>query len=446
MGKTMDVLGNLNVSKELKMACNPSAVVLLIHGTWARAAAWVQPDSPLAVALRSSLAPGTRVEAFDWTGVNTVRARRAAAAELVEKLSKYGPAIPIAIVAHSHGGSVVAYAEASCPAAFKNVRTVICMATPFFGFSPRPGYRALLFGILVSLSFLGFQATFLGLYHLLHRLDYRIGERLIRVWLAGILVLALWIYLSKWIWDREERVFSRFGKALADAAEFDTTRKPITNATFIRSMGDEVGLGLGVLQLSASLSNRTLNLIARIMQRWLDWVRHPKWKPLNYLFLWTVGILVLMVPDAMAIEFGWSFGNLRMDLNPWSSNHSFFDPPFGLADNIARAAYALGVMGMLLGFVATSAFAIMTMVSVLASWLVATAFGIRSFVFSLVAECAVEPTPEGLQRFYNAGWERDALKLRSDRMGLRHSEPYTSAPVTAWVKGHIQAMFTISSP
>lgn len=64
-------------------------------------------------------------------------------------------------ICHSHDGSAVAYGAKAHPDAFRSVRTIVCLATPFFGVSVRPGYQALLLASLVSLFF--FQLLFLAL-------------------------------------------------------------------------------------------------------------------------------------------------------------------------------------------------------------------------------------------------------------------------------------------
>jgi hypothetical protein len=61
---------------------HPEIVVTLIHGTWARSAAWVLPSSPLSKALVSAWGDRIALMPFLWSGGNTLRARERAASAL----------------------------------------------------------------------------------------------------------------------------------------------------------------------------------------------------------------------------------------------------------------------------------------------------------------------------------------------------------------------------
>lgn len=128
--------------------------VTLVHGTYARNAAWTSSEGVLHAAL---LGAGYRVVPFSWSGKNSHRARDRATGELVAHLESQIEAAPNArqwIVAHSHGGNV---ALRTMVAVDKSVST-ITLATPFIHSRGRavPLHQALmtaLFGILlVSLA------------------------------------------------------------------------------------------------------------------------------------------------------------------------------------------------------------------------------------------------------------------------------------------------------
>ena len=74
-------------------------VVHLLHGTWARGPtgrrkAWTEPGSEARSTLESILPPHARMEAFIWTGRNSVKARSKAAGELRDHLTRTAQDVP----------------------------------------------------------------------------------------------------------------------------------------------------------------------------------------------------------------------------------------------------------------------------------------------------------------------------------------------------------------
>lgn len=107
---------------------DPTRVVLLIHGTFARKNEWTQPASPLATALSEA----TTVATFRWSGANSMRCRAAAAQGLrrsIEELTRRGYD-HIGIVAHSHAGNI-ALKACEDPLTASRVQAIVCIATPF---------------------------------------------------------------------------------------------------------------------------------------------------------------------------------------------------------------------------------------------------------------------------------------------------------------------------
>ena len=77
--------------------------------------AWTQPDSMLGGLFCSARERGGSavVVPFSWSGKNSVAARRKAGTELADRLlelRREAPSRAIYVIAHSHGGSVFAYA------------------------------------------------------------------------------------------------------------------------------------------------------------------------------------------------------------------------------------------------------------------------------------------------------------------------------------------------
>jgi hypothetical protein len=138
----------------------PSLVFTLVHGTFARGAAWTKDQSAVREALsRGSRTPPTFL-AFEC-GYNTNKARIAAGRALAEHIRKASANYPGArhiVVAHSHGGNVALYALRDTP---KPHPELITLATPFIHGSPRAienflGFleRILLYVIGVTILFL----------------------------------------------------------------------------------------------------------------------------------------------------------------------------------------------------------------------------------------------------------------------------------------------------
>lgn len=140
-------------TKEIIMDKNKS-ILHLVHGTFARDAKWIHPDSPLARTVMNSLGNNVYVEPFTWSGNNSHTARESAGTELAKKIrdfSQNNPELPQYIIAHSHGGNVAAYALTDSEAS-SNIAGVACLGTPFIKARARDlvGSRRLMQSILVA--------------------------------------------------------------------------------------------------------------------------------------------------------------------------------------------------------------------------------------------------------------------------------------------------------
>src|SRR5215203_2522997 len=92
---------------------NPGDVVILVHGTFAQGARWIESDEALANALRLHV-PGIDVVPFRWSGSNSHRARVSASHELADLICRANPRSTdngAHIIAHSHDGNVAPFLE-----------------------------------------------------------------------------------------------------------------------------------------------------------------------------------------------------------------------------------------------------------------------------------------------------------------------------------------------
>jgi alpha-beta hydrolase superfamily lysophospholipase len=133
------------------------AVLVTVHGTFARGAPWAKVGSMLARTVMQWFAErgGTAtVMPFQWSGRNSIAARRAAGASLAECLDRIrhdDPQAALYVIAHSHGGSVVAYATKLRPEIVHKVDGFVALATPWVGLEPC-SYAAALREILAKLT------------------------------------------------------------------------------------------------------------------------------------------------------------------------------------------------------------------------------------------------------------------------------------------------------
>jgi hypothetical protein len=114
-------------------------VIILVHGTWARRAPWLNQSSLLCKTLCEKLPEPIKIVPFEWTGRNSNEARQRAGKNLewlIRKLVNDHPTAKHFIVAHSHGGNIALYALRD-PALQGRVTGVICLSTPFLIFSER---------------------------------------------------------------------------------------------------------------------------------------------------------------------------------------------------------------------------------------------------------------------------------------------------------------------
>lgn len=111
-------------------------ICILIHGTFAANAKWIDPQSGLSGVLRSNAQAETLP--FRWSGANNPRARRVAGLELnkeIVRLRDQDPDRPIFLIAHSHGGNVIRHAVNDDVSG--NVSGCFFFGTPFTNYYPR---------------------------------------------------------------------------------------------------------------------------------------------------------------------------------------------------------------------------------------------------------------------------------------------------------------------
>lgn len=111
--------------------------LILVHGTFARGAAWAAEGSAFREKLKNLLAAkgfDAEFEIFEWSGQNGDRARFSAAAELASVLSanytSWGSQKTCLLISHSHGGNVSLLAHKHLKPT-EHVDGIITLGTPF---------------------------------------------------------------------------------------------------------------------------------------------------------------------------------------------------------------------------------------------------------------------------------------------------------------------------
>lgn len=85
----------------------PPCCITLVHGTWARRAAWVKDDSLFCRQLRQVLGPTLQFCAFTWSGANWQSKRLRAAAELSQQLAAGVLLMPVSLLLMPFGPEAI---------------------------------------------------------------------------------------------------------------------------------------------------------------------------------------------------------------------------------------------------------------------------------------------------------------------------------------------------
>ncbi len=237
----------------------PDYVVTLVHGTFARRAAWTQDGSTLRALIRDRLKDGSvQFECFLWSGLNTDRARQKAAGGLRRTLGRRLLEYPRArhyVVAHSHGGNVALHALQGFEHCGR-IAGVICFASPFIHCEARDvrkSVKALRSSALILWSIACWSlATWTGLPAWL-------------IWLAG--VGELWFLLF-----RREGAFERWATQRQEAVLRDYRPSGEVAAPFlcVHATRDEAGRILGLTGLVSETPYR-LDRVLEVLDVVVKW-------------------------------------------------------------------------------------------------------------------------------------------------------------------------------
>jgi hypothetical protein len=245
---------------------------------------------------------------FEWSGRNSIAARRTAGASLVEHLDRIRyshPSAAIYVIAHSHGGSVFAYSAKLRPEIVDQVDGFVGLATPWVGVEPCT-YAVALRKMLGKLAlFVVYAASLLALMALIfwvsrhagaldlcqlhddlsgeEHLQYSIGcmGQTLTVWTwslyaaagVGVLFFPLQRLVSKWL-DGTADVF--WSQLETRAKQLSALNERLPPAAFLKPIGDEAALALTWTSAMASLMQGISVLLFCVLQTVRDlWTRIP---------------------------------------------------------------------------------------------------------------------------------------------------------------------------
>lgn len=401
----------------------PDAVLVTVHGTCARGASWAKPDSIMARALvdwfthRGEVAT---VMPFDWSGRNSIAARRTAGASLVkclERIHHQHPEAALYVIAHSHGGSVFGYSIKMHPEIVDLIDGFVALATPWVGVTPC-SYAGALRKMLGMLAlYAAYAASLPVLVALMYRgLAYyypyyypastqpapslnvlgplsQIVQIVMLSFYAAAAIGALFFLVQRLVSKRLDRTTDAFQRQLANAAQqLNTLIERLPPTVFLKPIGDEAALALTWGSAMAALMQGASVLLFYLLQSARDvWTRIPPTSRsiggLVFTVFWSAGTAELVAWAKRSITIGTV--NWHDLLPSWSAYSTHWDLfAYFLAQPISKTVAVLSWSFIfLLGF----GFLLVLFIAFLA----AVGAGITSLKAALYFRIAIEPTPAG---------------------------------------------------
>jgi hypothetical protein len=390
--------------------------ITLIHGTFAKNAAWTAETS----SFRESIVDGLQIEAtferLAWSGRNSLPDRILAAEELAAMLLRQHSADPDGlqiVIGHSHGGGILAYALTRHPELAAHVSGVF-LATPFIDARARRDWVA-----IARLTAVGFLTLFVVALTWAMFAYLSFFEASLFVVLAPMLsaqLLAMFIAFST---VPVRFLTSRFDPN-ALAKTISNCQLPNGAYLFVRTTGDEASSFLSVAQFSAWLFSRLISFLTGLLPPRLQQIFEGAFAVGSGFFGGGVWLLLYRVfVDGLPANFNYDY---------WNSQ-----PRPEKLDNLLILLVLLGA-ALIVFFI--SIYFVLVSIFFLICWVGHRSFGRASFATAMFIELVVEPIPIGSHTLIHASW------VDTDR-GLSHSSPYQNpeaiALIREWIKKVVQS-------
>jgi hypothetical protein len=348
-------------------------VITLVHGTFAKNAAWCKLDSPLCLAISKALAQDVIFVPFVWSGRNSFQDRLLATDDLVNHFLKLRTCYPNSkhsAIAHSHGGNILVNALSRIP---DGVDSAVCLATPFLVIQPRPEGRHIEVSLL-TICFLAVSLLPITLVSLTTNHISFFASRAPHLLLQSVLTImsavAGWKATKLPAKFKLARIESVNERLLASGTK---NSESASKMLLMRSPRDEATLSLGVI----TFANWLIEQVRTILVFLTNWIIDRLFGSPTTTFL----SIILLLP---AFYF---FRHTKTELY------------------------------LLIG--AISASTILSFGFLLSNALLSFGFGMDVFLGVWRIRMSVEASPPGL-------WQIYGLTTDQNVPGMRHSLPYTS--------------------
>jgi hypothetical protein len=415
------------------------ARVTLVHGTFARGAAWTKEGSALRDSLEEIFRGRIKFHNFEWSGYPSYFSRDQASAKLqifLSHLLQLYPNDMHFIIGHSHGGNVVLYALRNSTLA-ERIHGVITLSTPFLSARQREFNTIGTAGLIAS----GITLFFVGLYYAYVGCDYLV--------LGGVIHKRLYCMNHAWIGIPIFLCVMGIAAGLIAYFEFGVEwfsaslllpKLPSDKLFIIRAPSDEANLFLILLQafetLLSFLSERrgfidemTIMMVSFVLKTFKD-IRENRsirkiagvWTFfgfLIFLFFDSVGNIIKAISPNFYYQLNYTFG--KDSLLYYVAMPTLFWPIYAVMLPLIIGLIAIPVLAATAGTVA------------LASVVVISLFLMPEVgPFSGALIISVEPCPPGLYQVLQISGESGT------RSFLWHSATYTHSDalsaIADWIK------------
>ena len=378
---------------------DPATVVTLIHGTWARRAAWTLPGSPLRRVLSRAATGPLLFQRFAWSGRNSISARQTAVRDLVRHLHGVTQRWPRAqhyVVAHSHGGNIAFYAL-SDRVLQDRIQGLVCLSTPFLTVTPRDlgpvGHIALWWLPVILIFYAGMFV-----------LD-QLAPALSDPWGPLLLIAAVG---SGFLVSRRLKRFAALAHSALEYPEVD--RKKVL---IVRAAADEASAALGATHIISWLSGRVWLFTSRMLGDTVDTV--DGWRTVLTSRRRATGAVVACLLIVCALAF----------LVPSVAGSGWYQQRVGVAA-VAALLVVVALLvrgGLVAAFLGSFLFAVIAAPFLMVVAVLGVSVGPELLAAGLLFQVTAEATPPGQW----VVWQIAAVGEAEVSSGLMHSASYQSA-------------------
>lgn len=406
---------------------DPTAIVILVHGTFAKKAPWTFPPAPMTQSLKQDIGNGLLVVPHAWSGRNSFSARRKGALgllKMVRRLSRAHPDVPLFLIGHSHGGSIC-YTVSGSRGGRQLVDGITTLSTPFIQIGSLEISGTLKTNVWI--------ATFLASM-IICMMMFAIARAVLGfpADLAFIFSVITSLTLASMAARRSLLRWKRFARRHS-SAHYDRARMLI-----LRTSADEAGWVIGLAGMMSWIANH-------VHQLGLNWTTLP----IELVFaardkLGRIGVgLVGMVLAAVFL------GSLNHLVEAYDVNDGFLE--VGEMWTLVLLALTFGPLALYITVITSAWMGIMFIAAALFAWIpiviqlvVALALGKELLAFPTYLQISAEPTPPGtweVTYITDLPQTSESRTVFTSSIGVQHSrlynDPATLARISDWLRNRI---------